>query len=78
MNVANVVMSPYNVRVPKIRKKVAPMAFRFTEDAAWLLEQIAESSAESKASILERLIRSEARRCGIHLQDKPLPAPPEP
>lgn len=71
MQVAHPARCSYNGRMPKVKKKVAPMAFRFTEDAAWLLEECSRVSGESKASILERLIRAEARRAGVHLADKP-------
>ncbi len=71
MQLAHVTRRSYNGRMPKVKRKVAPMAFRFTEDAAWLLEECSRVSGESKAAILERLIRSEARRAGVHLADKP-------
>lgn len=71
MDVAIASSRSYNVRMPKKKLKVAPMAFRFTEDAAWLLERCAENTGESKASLLERIIRAEARRLGVRLADKP-------
>lgn len=61
----------YNGRMPKVKRKVAPMAFRFTEDAAWLLEECSRVSGKSKAAILEELIRAEARKVGVFLKDKP-------
>lgn len=71
MEVAIKRRGPYHVGMPKSKNKVAPMAFRFTEDAAWMLEQCAKSSGESKASLLERLIRAEGRRLGVKISDKP-------
>jgi hypothetical protein len=71
MEVAITRPGSYNARMPKEKRKVAAMAFRFTEDAAWLLEQCATVSGESKAAILERLIRLEARRVGVKLGDRP-------
>ena len=51
--------------------------FRFTEQAASLLVTLAEEGGTSQVSVLERIIRDEAKRKKITLRDAKGNAPQE-